>query len=208
MTYLCAGLYAEGPTDYALLLPLLDQIIPALAAEVLREVPIIAPSVGIDVLSWTSRRREARIAASIREYWDPCTLFVVHADGAGDPARALHEQVEPGLALARSEHGDLVAAACIPVREIEAWMLADPAPFRSLQPGAPHPSLPSDPEAELDPKRMLREIIQARSGGHLDARLLYEFFGNNISLPALRRLPAFCRFEARLAEAIARVARP
>ena len=28
MSYLCAGLYAEGPTDYAFLLALLDQLVP------------------------------------------------------------------------------------------------------------------------------------------------------------------------------------
>jgi hypothetical protein len=205
VTYLCAGLYAEGRTDYALLLPLLDQMIPVIAAEVLREVPTIAPSVGIDASSRTSRRREVRLAAAIREHWDQCTLFVVHADGAGDPERALREQVEPGLALARSDHGALAAAACVPVREIEAWMLADPEPFGKLQIPL---ALPGDPETVPDPKRVFREIVARGSGGRLDSRLLYEFFGNNVSPPALRKLPAFCRFEAQLAEAITRAARP
>jgi energy-coupling factor transporter ATP-binding protein EcfA2 len=159
----------------------------------------------VDASSRTSRRREVRLAAAIREHWDQCTIFVVHADGAGDPERALREQVEPGLALARSDHGALAAAACVPVREIEAWMLADPEPFGKLQIPL---ALPGAPETVPDPKRVFREIVASGSGGRLDSRLLYEFFGNNVSPTALRKLPAFCRFEAQLAEAITRAARP
>jgi len=132
MTYLCAGLYAEGPTDYAFLLPLLDQLLPQIAVDVLREIPIIGPSVGIDAGAHGPARRDARIAAAVRAHWDQCTLFVIHADGSGDPDRARREQVEPGLGAARAEHPDLAAVACVPVREIEAWLLADSAPFRKL----------------------------------------------------------------------------
>jgi hypothetical protein len=204
---LCAGLYAEGRSDYALLLPLLDQLIPVLAVEVLREVPRIAPSVAIDAPGHASRRRDGRIAAAIRDYWDQCTLFVVHADGAGDPERASREQIEPGLALARSEHADLASAACVPVREIEAWMLADREPFCKLLPAAAPSGLPDDPEAVIDPKRALRNILTEGGGARLDPLLLYEFFGNNIRLPALHRLPAFRRFEEQMSHAIAHAAR-
>jgi hypothetical protein len=119
VSYLCAGLYPEGRSDEWLLLPLLDRLIPELAALVLQDVPWIASPVAIDAPEHTGRRDE-RIAAAIREHWDQCTLFVVHADGAGDPDRAVREQIEPGLARARAEHADLAAAACVPVREIEA----------------------------------------------------------------------------------------
>lgn len=42
MSYLCAGLYAEGRTDYWLLLPLLDRLLPELSEAIVnaaREAP-------------------------------------------------------------------------------------------------------------------------------------------------------------------------
>ncbi|WP_437711789.1 hypothetical protein WMF45_41345 [Sorangium sp. So ce448] len=208
MTYLCAGLFAEGKTDYALLLPLLDQLIPALAAKVLPEVPMIGPSVGIDAPARTSRRRDVRIAASIRAYWDQCTLFVIHSDGSGDSERTQREQIEPGLELARTEFADLAAAACVPVREIEAWLLVDALPFQKLLPPMSPLLLPADPESVLDPKRALEEVLTASGGGRLCGADLYDFFGANIDPRTLRRLPAFRRFEEQLAEAILAAARP
>jgi hypothetical protein len=208
VSYLCAGLYAEGRSDYALLLPLLDRLIPELAAEALPEVPDFAQSVGIDAPGRAPRRRDERIAAAVREWhWNPCNLIIVHADGAGDPERALRESVEPGLRLARSERPDLAAAACIPVREIEAWLLADVLPFRKLLSETALWSLPGDPEAVFDPKRAFRELLNASGGAPLDGSELYDFFGANIDPQALRRLPAFARFEAQLVTAICSAAR-
>jgi hypothetical protein len=66
------------------------------------------------------------------------------------------------------------------------------------------PLLPSDPEAELDPKRAVEEIIRS-----LGARLrprgasdYYALLGAEVRPEALRRLPAFQRFEADLRSAI------
>jgi len=208
VSYLCAGLYAEGRTDYWLLLPLLDRLLPELAAELLPEVPIISPSVGIDAPRPPPRRREDRIAAAVREWhWNPCNLIVVHADGAGDPERAVRESVEPGILLARSERPGLAAAACVPVREIEAWLLADALPYRKLLSRAGPLSLPGDPEGVLDPKRAFREVLTQSGAAALDGAELYAFFGANLDPLALRRLPAFCRFEEQLSLAIVRAAR-
>jgi hypothetical protein len=208
VTYLCAGLYAEGPTDYAFLLPLLDQLLPQIAVEALPEIPIIGPSVGIDAGPRAPARRDARIAAAIRAHWDQCTLFVIHADGAGDPHRALREQVEPGLSAVRTEHPDLAAVACVPVREIEAWLLADGAPFRKLFPSATALALPDQPEGLIDPKRTLREVLTSSGGSALRGLDVFDFFGANVNPAELRRLPAFRKFEEELVAAIRAAARP
>jgi hypothetical protein len=208
VSYLCAGLYAEGRTDYWLLLPLLDRLIPELAAALLPEVPIISPSVGIDAPRPTPRRREDRIAAAVREWhWSPCNLIIIHADGAGDPDRAVRESVEPGLLLARAARPGLAAAACVPVREIEAWLLADALPFRKLLSRAAPLPLPGDPEAVLDPKRAFRDVLAESGAAPLDGSELYAFFGANIDPLALRRLAAYRRFEEQLSEAIVNAAR-
>ncbi|WP_437738612.1 DUF4276 family protein [Sorangium sp. So ce1335] len=207
MSYLCAGLFAEGSTDYEFLLPLLDQMIPALAHALLPGVAEIGDSVGIDAPRGVPPRRDARIAAAISAYWDQCTLFVIHADGGGDPARALAEQVAPGLGLARAARGDVPAAACVPVREIEAWLLADEAALRALLRSEEPLGVPTDPEAVLDPKRALRDALSAGGGRTFRGSEPYAFLGANVDVTRLRRLPAFCRFEEQLAEAILAAAR-
>jgi hypothetical protein len=207
VSYLCAGLFAEGATDYEFLLPLLNQMIPLLAQALLPGVAEIGDSVGIDAPRGAAPRRDARIAAAISAYWDQCTLFVIHADGGGNPERILTEQVAPGLHLARAAHGDFPAAACIPVREIEAWLLADEAALRALLRSEERLGLPADPEAVLEPKRALRDALSASGGRTLRRSQLYAFLGANVNVPRLRRLPAFCRFEDQLTKAILAAAR-
>ena len=122
MIYIRAGLFAEGPTDYEILLPLLDRLLDQLAAQLFPGAYEVAPATGIDAPRGTEGGRAEKIAAAIHETWDECTLFVIHADGAGNPAEARRNCVEPGIAaaLAARPERPVVAAACIPVREIEA----------------------------------------------------------------------------------------
>jgi hypothetical protein len=204
MSYLCAGVFAEGSTDYSFLLPLLDRLLP----ELVHTLPA-DHDLGVSVQIGPPRvptKRAHEIASAIEKHWGQCTLFVIHADGAGDPDRARREQVEPGLRLVRSHRPDLAAVACIPVREIEAWLLADTAPFSALYRGA-SPTLPEDPERILDPKRALLDALARSRGSRRRGPDPYEFFGANVSLDRLRQLPAFQRFEADLIEAIARATR-
>jgi hypothetical protein len=53
----------------------------------------------------------------------------------------------------------------IPVREIEAWLLTDPNAIRDGLNLRSTPSRIANPEAILDPKRKLREIIESGSQG-------------------------------------------
>lgn len=204
MIYLRAGLFAEGPTDYQFLQGLIDQLVEDLAATVFSGDFQTAPTLGIDApRSLRGRSREERIAAAIRASWDECTLFVVHGDGAGDPDGARRMQIEPGIARARIAHGDLAAAACVPVRETEAWMVADAGAFRRLFETDRVPPLSRDPEAEIDPKKSLREILQAM--GVKPQRSVAKYYaelGKAVRPAELRRLAAFCRFEDDLRAAI------
>ena len=59
----------------------------------------------------------------------------------------------------------------------------------------------------LDPKRAFRELLAECGAAELDGSELYAFFGAHVDPRALRRLPAFCRFEAQLTEAIVSAAR-
>lgn len=200
MIYLCAGLFAEGRTDYELLLPLLARLLDEIGARVCPGAYDVAPSVGMDVHAAPHEPRAERIARAIHHYWDQCTLFVVHADSDGDADQARAERVQPGLLRAAETAPGLVgAAACIPVRETEAWMLADEDVFAQL--GGHGVDLPAEPERVLDPKAALKALLTAAKIRRPPARL-HAFFGERLSLARLRRLPAFNAFESELEEAV------
>ncbi|AUX20364.1 hypothetical protein SOCEGT47_008330 [Sorangium cellulosum] len=204
--YLRAGLYAEGPSDYGFLLPLLDRLLPSLAARMFPGTNEVEASLGIDAPPPAQGERAERIAAAIADRWAECTLFVIHADGAGDPASARRSAIDPGIEAARRAAPDVVTVPCVPVRETEAWMLVDVDVFRTLLGSGAQPALPAEPEREADPKLTLARLLK-EGGMRRKPERLYRLFGEEVSLEALRMLPAFQRFEAELAEAIRTVAR-
>jgi hypothetical protein len=207
MIYLRAGLFAEGRSDYEFLCRLLDRLLDALAAPLFPGKCDIGETRGIDAPLSVKGKRADRIAAAISENADLCELFVIHADGGGDPDEVRRSCVEPGVAAARAAQPDreVIAAACIPVREIEAWLLTDPQAFRVLLGGSAAPNLPRDPEREIDPKAALRRILK-EGGARRDPESVYALFGENVRLESLRALPAFQAFESELTKAIRDVA--
>lgn len=200
MIYLCAGIFAEGNSDYAFLMPLVNRLLFELSIAV-PQATEVADSVGIDAPRRAPKKRADRIAAAIQACQGQCTLFVIHADEDGDLRAALEERVEPGRRAAAAVVNAPIVA-CVPVREIEAWLLCDRQAFAALLPRAA-PELPRHPEADSDPKRTLSGIYAA-----LGLRGEYHaFFGENVALEALRRLPAFRAFEGELRAAIDSLAR-
>jgi hypothetical protein len=194
--YLCAGVFAEGSSDYAFLLPLVTRVLYEVSTSV-PQLTEVADAVGIDARRPIPKARANRIAKAIRDHEGQCSLFVIHADADGDSHAALRERVDPG------RHAAGIASpivACIPVREMEAWILSDQAAFTALIAGA-EPELPRDPEADMDPKRTLSRIYEALRirGARGD---YYRFFGENVALDNLRRLSAFRRFEDELRAAV------
>lgn len=208
MIYLRAGLYAEGPSDYGILVPLITRVLAALAASLFPGAWEVGDTLGIDApASEKSTRRSDRIASAVVESFDLCEFFIIHSDGAGDPSAARRTCIDPGVAAAQARRPEraLVAIACVPVREIEAWLLADAEPFRRLLGRAVSPALPSDPERDLDPKATLRRIL-LEGGARRGPESVYAFIGENVALNALRALPAYRSFEEDLTQAIHAVA--
>jgi hypothetical protein len=206
--YLRAGLYAEGPSDYEILLRLIPRVLDALGASLFPGACEVGDTLGIDAsASEKSTKRGDRIAAAIDASFDLCELFIIHSDGAGDPPEARRTCIDPGVAAARARLPEraLVAVACVPVREIEAWLLADAEPFRRLLGRGVNPALPADPERDLEPKATLRKILQD-GGARRGPESVYAFIGENVALKALRALPAYRDFEEDLTQAIHAVA--
>lgn len=203
--YVCAGLFAEGPTDYRFLLPLLDRLLDDLLARHYTARYQLAPTQGIDAPATTRKQpRELRIAAAVDSYWDRCTLFVIHADGANNPTAQRANNIDPGIAAARDKRPGCPMAACVPVRETEAWLLSDAAVFAARL-GAIPKALPPAPERVTDPKRMLDRIFVA-GDSTFHPGTDYSFFGDLVDLTVLRRLESFQGFEAELLEALRELA--
>lgn len=194
--YLRAGLFAEGPTDYRFfgrLIPrMLEQITASLFPGLCDVEDAIQPLDAPDERAGRHEKIRAAATASAELF----EILVIHADGEGDPRAKRRDLVEPGLAAIRAADpsAPLYAAACIPVRETEAWMLTDRRVFDLLGVG-PDLALPHDPERG-DPKVALKALVGERIGA------TYELFGQNVDLQTLRPLSAFQAFEAELSQAV------
>jgi Domain of unknown function (DUF4276) len=129
MRYLALALYAEGPTDYRFLSPILRRVADDLCLREAAE-PV---SIREEVLALDAPKgerftdRASRILAAAKAADGAFDILFVHADGAGDPRRARDERVQPAIHLMTAERpgwSDGVVAV-VPVRETEAWALAD-----------------------------------------------------------------------------------
>jgi Domain of unknown function (DUF4276) len=203
--YLCAALYAEGTSDYEFLSPLIQRLLDVLGSRLFPGMVDVGETIGIDAPKPIPSKRAERIAAAVADHWNAFTLLVVHADGGGAPDEARQNNVFPGIELARRAFPSLIAIPCVPVREIEAWMLADDNVFKTLLGREAAVSLPADPTREMDPKQLLQRIFQdggLRRGNTRAHRL----FGEEVRFEVLRKLVAFQQFEAELCTAIQSVA--
>jgi hypothetical protein len=204
MIYLRAGLYAEGPTDYYFLVPLINRLLREIAAQMFPGANEVEDTRAIDS-SGNEKKRVDRIAAAVRDHEDLIDLLIIHADGGGDPETARREQVEPGIEAARTAipGKPLPAIACIPVREIEAWLLVDKRVFNE-QLGLPV-NLPAAPDRVRDPKSALHALLSPRRVRNTN---VYALFGEQVSFAELRKLSAFVTFETALNEFVRSLGMP
>jgi hypothetical protein len=180
IVYLRAGVYAEGPTDYHFLRPFLDRYLANLAANLFPGNHEVGDTDGIDAPIGKRASRAESIAAAIAAHADTCNLFIIHSDGAGDPSGAREANIEPGIALARAtlQGREISAVACVPAREIEAWLLTDQGAFRALVGSTFDVALPAAPEKELAPKRRVPCANASHGSCHTtDARKPGQFVG-------------------------------
>jgi hypothetical protein len=213
MQYLGLALYAEGPTDYYFLRPLLQRLCEDLCTR-----DAVGPVEVSEVLALnhpqdlgeTSRSQRILAAAELsRGAWN---LLFVHSDGAKDPRRARAEQVEPSLELLRDRCGhDGVGVAVVPIRETEAWAIADGEAIRRVfgtrlmdrELGLPEGRAV---EELADPKAVLNAAFKATqpSGRRRKqgASPYLNTLGEQVSLACLRNLAAFATLEVELKVAL------
>ncbi len=207
MRYLGLALYAEGPTDYRFLSPLLRRLVEALCARLAEDIVEIGEICPLDTppncneTDRGTRIREAALAAR-----GAFSVLFVHTDGAGDPARARTANVAPAAAEIADhfEKDEARVVAVVPVRETEAWALIDGDALRGAfgtklddaALGLPGKSRGvetiSDPKQALD-QAFLRVVGKPRrkqkAANHFEAISL------RVRLDLLHEVPAFRRLE-------------
>lgn len=190
MRYLASALVAEGATDDRFLRPLLSR---ALEEVCYREFDEMVEVSEVQVLrGYGGPHAVPKIVGLVDDQPDSYKVVFVHRDQGANPSRVHAEWVEP----LRAQWGDRAErlVMVVPVRETEAWMLADGNALRAVlrvswpdnQLGVP--SAPRRVEEIADPKRVLQRVgarISRAFTGY------YERLGEEVSIDALRRVPAF-----------------
>lgn len=216
MSVLVLALYAEGSTDDRFLPPIIQRTAERIITQYGQDFvdvsePIIVPK-------QQDRRREDGILSAARHVYDYHAL-IVHSD-ADDrtPDRALSQRIQPGFDLVSRTNGKVCKhlIPVIPVRMIEAWMLADHIALREvigtdLSPqNLGLPSRPAEVERDANPKRTLNEVIQRVISNRphrrrlLDFSTRQEYLARKINLDTLYLVPSykdfFMNFKKTLAE--------
>ncbi|MFH6781820.1 MULTISPECIES: DUF4276 family protein [Methylobacterium] len=202
-----AGLFSEGPTDRRFL----PKIVYRTLLGIVQAEAVVRVELQEDILSYTEKTNAARAAIVCRDR-DSVDLFVIHADAS----RARVEQVEAQIVgqvrtfsraeCAMPEHR---IVPLMPVREMEAWTLADPDAvarvfgFASWPDRVPLSWHPERAETVEDPKRALNEAVRVLFGGRKGRRApdpggLLDQIAAEMDLRRLGRLPSYQRFETDL----------
>lgn len=216
MAYVRLGLFAEGPDDYHLLSPLLRRLTEQLCREEARGIVEVEEVQGLDAPSrFRNEDRATRILEAAKTFWGGTCILFIHADGAGAPETKEAEQIRPGMTLVERELPRGACVAVVPVREMEAWILADGNALRdALGTTLGDEELtiekrPRDVESILDPKARVRMAFQAATAPSTRRRSKPSDFhariGERLDLKTLRQIPAFHRVEEHLRGALRKI---
>jgi hypothetical protein len=212
--YLGLALYAEGKTDYYFLAPLLLRLCESICSEAVEPVEFAGETIALDHRpAVNDAPRDERVLDAADQARGAWQLLFIHADGANDPVAQRARLVEPALAQLRARWGaDGIGVAVVPVRETEAWVVADGDALRNVLGSTLSddvlglPMSPYDVEAQLDPKEVLRSAFWATGPTGQRRRRgtspMLNALGEQIALQRLRRLPSFQLLEADLRSAL------
>lgn len=191
----------EGSTDRDVIAGLLPRVLADLCRPSTLDIQIGEPVVS-SVRSFDER---FDLLQEIRNRFD---FVVVHADGTGDWSREHSRHVQPVVERLAELGLPHPCIAMMPVKETEAWVLADresAAYVLRCNPDllAPWPTHPDACEREPDPKACLKRAMSAGFSRRRRVRFPYREFGRVVELSQLERLSSFQRFRSDLSTALA-----
>jgi hypothetical protein len=214
MHYLGLALYAEGPTDYYFLCPLLQRLCEDICAREANQLVEVSAVLQLDhPVTSNEASREIRVRDAAKFAGGAWRILFVHADGSGDPRRKREQLAQPALDLLRQEFaGQGLGVAVIPVRETEAWAMADGDALRLVfgtslsdtDMGLPRTARAlesdADPKATLDTAFSMSQPSGRRRRQGVSP--LLNAVGEQASLQRLRELAAFSSMETELKQAL------
>ncbi len=206
MRYLGIALFAEGSTDDRFLNPLLARLCEDLCLR-RGEGPIeVAPLVLLHAPSrFRNASHEVQVLESVRNMQCQIDILFLHTDGGGDAARAIEERIDPVRRIIQERLTSFGgrAIAVVPVRETEAWALADGDAIRTAfgsnrdDSSLGIPARIAEVESLPDPKRSLNDAWRAawpnRRRRNQSATGCLDLLGQHARLDRLRLVPAFAR---------------
>lgn len=214
MHYIGLALYAEGPTDYAFLRPLLQRVCEDICLRDAQQPVDLGEVLGLNhPVHVNNEPRERRVLEAAKEHVGAWRILFVHTDGAGDPSAARQSLVQPAL---NALHAELdrqgTGVSVVPVRETEAWAICDGDALRQVfgtimndrQLGIPSP--PRLAETTPDPKAtLMRAFLNTNPTSKRRRRgvtPLLNALGESVALSQLRLLSSFRALEAEVLEAL------
>jgi hypothetical protein len=203
MHYLRLALLPEGPSDY-------------------RFLPVVLRRLTLDLCVRLAQRQvevdeevaDLRALPSLAEDAGSFNILFIHADGGGHPVASRERHFQPWADWISTEPRFESArpVAVVPVREMEAWALADGDALRNAfgaivtdeELGLPF--RPRDVEAIPDPKKSLDDayatVVGRRRRKKERAVNFLSAIGERIRLERLRQVPAFQQTERDLQNAL------
>ena len=133
MKMLILALYPEGSTDARFLPPIIQRTAERIITQYGHNDVDVSKLVIVP--RQHDQRREECILSAVRHACRSCHALIVHADADNrTPDRALSERIQPGFDLVSCSNEDVCKhlIPVIPVRMIEAWMLADHNALRAV----------------------------------------------------------------------------
>jgi len=211
--YLGLALYAEGETDHRFLDVLIRRSVEELLSR--RGLSVTIGEMQRLTVPRGVSRRDERIVGGARGIQGAFHLLFIHADGGGDREGAIADRVEPGRQAVEDELGTSSrrALGVVPVRETEAWALADGEAIRAVLSTSKSdaelglPARRAEVETLDDPKATLEHAVRLARGGRSRRRrrpaaTFLDRLAETISPVCLRELPAYSTFEDDLSRAL------
>jgi hypothetical protein len=217
--YLQLALLAEGSSDHRFLPRILHKLTidlcsaratrPIEVADEVFDLTALRISAGTKMEDRAERTRKILLDAA-RSF----NILFIHADGGGDPQAVRASQFEPWADWTKGQDvlQESRPVAVIPIREMEAWSLADGDALRIAfgtvlsdeELGLPVRS--RDVETISDPKKALEavhtRVIGRRRRKKERTTTFLSAIGERIRLDRLRQIPAFEVLERDLQEAL------
>lgn len=214
MKTLTMALFAEGTTD--------DRFLKFIIARTARHLLLNRGVSDVDVWDPTPLQKskldgdtlEEQILSAAKSVHGYHILFVHQDADARTTKTCFEDRILPGLQRIEMEQGEVCRniVPVIPVRNIEAWLMADTNTLlktvgTNLTPKDLNLSdTPAEVERLSDPKatfkNVITEISSKRRRGNINHGIYYEKLAQVIRIEALLRVPAFVEFAEFLDQAL------